>query len=501
MKDGIYKMLQPNQLTVAFIWHMHQPYYKDGLTGQYMMPWVRLHAIKDYLDMVLLLEEFPNVSFTVNLVPSLMEQIEDYINPNTHDQQSKLTIQDENIYTADDKRHILERCFDANVHTKIALISHYESLYQRRERLLHQYGLVSTIPELVLNEAFTDQEYADICALMNLVWFDPMWLDKKRELKQLFEQGQNYSLEDRKRIIQIQRDIIAEILPTYKRLQDEGRLDVTTTPYYHPILPLLVNSDHAKRAMPNSVLPLEAFVAPEDAEMQLKMAVKKYESVFGQKPQGIWPSEQSVSPEVVDLISKFGFEWLVTDEGILAKSLGLGRFDKDGLGNFVHPEVCCRPYSFRNINMLFRHLTLSDLIGFHYDKLSPQQAVDDLYYRLKDIHSRCNASGHQYPIVTIALDGENCWENYAEDGLAFMRALYYRLSLDEELSVSTVSKYFNQLPKIESQQVIRPLQQLHSGSWINSDYHIWIGDTLKNAGWVLLKKTRDDLVFFENQNK
>lgn len=478
--------LNPAQLTVAIIWHMHQPVYKNALTGQYLMPWVRLHAIKDYLDMVLLLKDFPKIKFTVNLVPSLIDQCEDYIQPETHDKQSEITCKE--TLTDEDRVYVLERCFDAPFHTMISKSTHYTDLFNRLTQLKqHTQNTTDWI------KAFSDQELFDICALINLVWFDPFWFEGVKELNRLWEKQSQYTVEDRREIIQIQRDIIASILPTYKKMQEAGQLEVITSPYYHPILPLLINTEHAKRCMPNATLPYDTFSFEEDAKAQLDSAYERYEEIFDTPPAGLWPSEQSISPETLALISKTGFTWAVSDEGNLSKSLGLGRFEKDGLGNLLHPDILAKPYAYNGVKLLFRHLTLSDLIGFHYAKLSPQQAAEDLYWRIKDIHHRCLGAGQQYPVVTIALDGENCWEQFVDDGVPFLRALYQKLSEDDSLNVARVKDYFEAIPN----EIIRPLPQLHSGSWINSDYHIWIGDPVKNAAWALLKKTRDDLVYFE----
>lgn len=465
-------------LSVAFIWHMHQPEYKDDLTGGYLMPWVRLHAIKDYLDMVLILEKYPKIRQTFNLVPVLIDQLEDYCQPDTRDRHLTLTLQD--AYSDEEKTFILKRFFDAAPETMIARSPWYQSLYERRNQCLDQPE-----PDLC---AFTDAEYADIVTLFNLVWFDPLWFEKYPELDALWTKGKGFTLDDRKRVVQIQREIIQQVLPTYKAFQEKGQIEVTTTPYYHPILPLLIDTDSARMAMPGVMLPDEPFRHPEDAEFHVRTAYERYKTVFGMEPPGVWPAEQSISPEAVRMLKKQGFQWAVSSEGNLARSLGV-HFEKDPFGNIHNIDILCQPYQFEGMKLLFRHLTLSDLIGFHYSRLSADEAVSDLMNRLKHIQRRCTQAGLQYPVVTIALDGENCWEHFPNDGHEFLHKLYTALSSDSTLNVCRVRDYLEQVPDT----AVRTLHSLHSGSWINSNFHIWIGDPVKNAAWMHLNRTRTDL--------
>lgn len=467
-------------LSVAFVWHMHQPLYKDHLTGKYLMPWVRLHAIKDYLDMVLILKNFPKIRQTFNLVPSLIEQLDDYAFNNANDYHSELTCKPTSELTDDDKVFILERFFDANYKNMIAPNSYYLSLYNRSKSL----------PANANINNFSEQEYADIMAWFNMVWFDPMWRNETPFLNELYKQQKDFTLEQRKKIIEIQRDIIKLIIPVYKEYQDRGQIEVTTTPYYHPILPLLINTDSAKISRPNVNLPAERFNHPEDAIEQLRKGVENYKEKFGRAPRGIWPSEQSVSPETIKLIANAGFKWAISDEGILASTLGK-EFHRNFYGNLEDPRDLCQPYTVniddKKIDMIFRNIIYSDLIGFHFGKMDSSQAAWELYDRIKDIQQKLVNSTDQY-LLTIALDGENCWEYFPNDGINFLTNLYRNLSEDNSLDITTVSEYLEKHPPNKI------LYTLSSGSWINRDFHIWIGDPAKNTGWNYLKKTRDDLV-------
>lgn len=473
-------------LSVAFVWHMHQPLYKDHLTGKYFMPWVRLHAIKDYLDMVLILKEFPRIKQTFNLVPSLIDQLNDYAYNEAHDIHSALMIKHESEFSDKDKIFILERCFDASYNNLIAPNEYYHQLYQRSKQKSASANLNN----------FSNQEYADIIMWFNLVWFDPMWYEEIPELNKFYNQNKNFSLEQRIRLLEIQRDLIKRVIPTYKEFQDRGQIEVTTTPYYHPIMPLLIDTDSAKISNPNIKLPKERFSHPEDAKEHLLRAISKYEEIFGRPLRGLWPSEQSVSPETIKLIADTGIKWVISDEGVLAASL-CKEFHRNFYGNLEDPRDLCQPYKLdmgiKPVNIIFRNVVYSDLIGFHFGKIDPSQAAWELYDRIKDIQQKLVNSTDNY-LLTIALDGENCWEYYTRDGIPFLKQLYQRLSEDLTLNITTVSDYLDQSPPTKT------LNSLHSGSWINRDFHIWIGDPAKNTGWNYLKNARDDLVRLTNTN-
>jgi alpha-amylase/alpha-mannosidase (GH57 family) len=465
---------------------MHQPLYKDHLTGKYFMPWVRLHAIKDYLDMVLILEDYPEIRQTFNIVPSLVDQLNDYAYNEAHDQHSILMIKPEEEFTNDDKIFILERFFDANYQNMIAKNAYYHSLYQRNKTLSAGSNI----------DNFSSQEYADIIMWFNLVWFDPRWISEIPELKSFVKQEKNFSLEQRKQLLQIQRKIISEIIPAYKAYQEKGQIEVTISPYYHPILPLLIDTNAAQIARPEMQLPEKPFQHPEDAKIHVKRAVKKYKELFGRHPKGMWPSEQSVSPETIKLMADEGIQWAISDEGVLSASLGKD-FHRNFYGNLEKPKELCQPYKInidgKTVDMIFRNVVYSDLIGFQLGKMDPKQAAWELYDRIKDVQDKLSHSTDNH-LVTIALDGENCWEYYDLDGIPFLKNLYTRLSEDTSIDVCTVSEYLEKNPPA------RTLQNIHSGSWINRDFHIWIGDPAKNTGWQYLKNTRDDLIRLIEEN-
>ena len=473
------------KLSVCFVWHMHQPLYKDRLSGSYLMPWVRLHAVKDYLDMPLMLQEFPKIQQTFNLVPSLMEQLEDYGWNRAVDEQLLLTIKPTEDYTPHDRIAILTTSFQANVERQIKPHAHYFELYNKRQRLLdRKHTLQSMIGE------FSDQEFADLATWLNLAWFDPLWYKKNEELRTYLGQQKDFSIERRRRLIEIQRELIRQTIPVYRQLQELGQVEVITSPYYHPILPLLIDSNVARLPNPHCKLPRRLYFHRDDARKQLETGLKFYEEMFQQPARGMWPSELAVSPAALELIAESGIQWVVLDEALLARTLE-GTIYRDDHGNLNSAEMICQPYRLHVgdevVNIFFREVVLSNEISFSYGRRHPQEAASALYLRLKHIQQRL-FNWDREGVVVIALDGENCWETYEDDGNPFLSELYRRLSEDNTLRVCTVSDYLERHPPTTE------LYNIHSGSWIGADYHIWIGDPIKNRAWELLSATRQFLV-------
>lgn len=475
------------KLSIAFVWHLHQPVYKNPLSGEYLMPWVRLHAVKDYLNMALILEEFPKIKQTFNIVPSLIDQLNDYSHNNAQDRHSILTEMEVSELTVEDKNFILDHFFDANYDNMIAPHEEYKKLYEKRHTL-EPYSI----------DSFSQQEYSDILAWYNLIWFDSRWYEEIPELKRLYKKGTGYTLKERKSIIQIQRDIIKLIVPKYKELFQKGQIELSTSPYYHPILPLLADFNSAQRPLLETQLPESADSLLEDAKKQILKSLELFKQTFGKSPAGIWPPEQAISPEILDLMASVGIKWTITDEGILAKSLDK-EFVRNFHGDLESPYDLSKIYKTeadgKEIHFLCRNSVLADLIGFEYGNHDPIAAANDLYERFKNIQSKLQNSPDARHIVTIALDGENCWESYKENGKSFLRKLYEILSEDKTIDVTTVSDY------IKKKAATRILTPLYTGSWIDRSFHLWIGDATKNLAWDCLCKTRQDLVRFSKEKK
>ncbi|MBR8831506.1 MAG: hypothetical protein N5P05_003147 [Chroococcopsis gigantea SAG 12.99] len=477
-------MSQP--LYVAFIWHQHQPLYKStavstDTAAQYRLPWVRLHGVKDYLDLILVLERYPKLHQTVNLVPSLILQLEDYVSGIALDPYLALTVTPETQLTKAQKGFIIENFFDAHYHTLIEPHPRYAQLFNQR----HEKGRSWCLTNWSL------QDYGDLLAWHNLAWIDPLFWDDL-EISQWLQQGQNFSLSDRQRIISKHRQIIGRIIPQHKKMQESGQIEIITSPYTHPILPLLADSEAGRVAVARMALPHHRFQWPEDIARHLKKAWDIYHDRFGSYPNGLWPSEQSVSPAILPYVARQGFKWLCSDEGVLAATLGHS-FGRDEYGNITEPQLLYRPYRLStpegDLSIVFRDHRLSDLIGFTYSGMSPTTAAQDLIGHLENIARSLPQEMDNPALVTIALDGENCWEHYQRDGLPFLETLYQTLSDHKNIQLVTVAEYLEKHPPTVS---IAP-ETLHSGSWIDANFTTWIGDKAKNKAWDYLAAARQVL--------
>ncbi len=469
------------QLHIAFLWHMHQPYYKDPFTGVYRLPWVRLHGTKDYLDMAAALEEFPDIKQTFNLVPSLLEQIIDYTDNNAKDAFLEVTLKKASELTDDERVFILENFFLANWDTMVRPFPRYYELLLKRGLRFSRTDLRRTI------RYFTDGDFLDLQALFNLTWIDPIFRAQDAFLSQLVAKGKEFTEEEKRLLVEKQFSLLRAIIPKYKELSQRGQIEISTTPFYHPILPLLWDTNTAREPVPEVRLPKRRFSHPEDAKKQIEMAVEYYEALFGRKPGGMWPSEGSVSEDVVRAFHEAGIQWIATDEDILARSLREGL--RGSSGNVLKPEILYSAYEYSGVSMIFRDHKISDLLGFVYSGWDPKSAAHDLIDRLLQIQG--SLPQHERYIVPIILDGENAWEYYRNDANDFFRYLYEGLSKNERLKTTTVSEF------LELQGRRRKLERLAAGSWIYANFNVWIGHEEDNTSWDYLTETRDALEKFQ----
>lgn len=479
----------PHPLYVAFIWHQHQPLYKSRLENKYRLPWVRLHGTKDYLDLVLLLERYPKLHQTVNLVPSLLLQLEDYAAGRAFDPYLSIALTAAETLNREQRLFAIDHFFDAHHRTLIDPHPRYAELYQQHQEKGQEWCL----------EHWQPQDYSDLMAWHNLAWIDPLFRQDP-EIAAWLDQGKGFTLSDRQRIYSKQQAIISRIIPQHRQMQERGQLEITTTPYTHPILPLLTDTDAGRVAIPKMKLPRFRFQWAEDIPRHLSKAKQVYRERFGCEPRGLWPSEQSVSPAILPDIAAQGFQWLCSDEAVLGWTLQ-HFFHRDGVGTVQEPELLYRPYRLEtpegDLAIVFRDHRLSDLIGFSYSAMESRRAATDLVGQLEAI-SRTLKSRQSHPggtaldcpwLVTIALDGENCWEFYELDGKPFLENLYQILSEHPTIKLVTVSEFLDQFPPT----VTLPADQIHSGSWVDGSFSTWIGDPAKNRAWDLLTQARQTL--------
>jgi alpha-amylase/alpha-mannosidase (GH57 family) len=475
--------MKKNRLAIAIMWHQHQPYYKNS-SGIYQMPWVRFHGTKDYLDMLMVLQEFPDIRQNFNVVPSLLAQIEDYVRNSAGDTIGELSEKSADKLTLDDKRKIFEKFFIINVNNMIKPYSRYYELYLKYKNFQKDVDDLNTIP------SFSADDFRDL-----QVWYNLSWIGvesrKNPEVDKLFKKGRRYTESDKQVLFQAIRKILEYIIPTLKKMWMENQLELSTSPFYHPIVPLLCDTAVGKEAASYITLPQQRFVHPEDAEEQVERGLAYFEKLFGRRPDGMWPSEGSVSMESLEILARQGVKWAATDEGILANTLKK---------KYSHHRIY-QPYLLEtgrnSIHLFFRDHYLSDAIGFIYSNWPYQQAAADFINRLHAIRSmlleKYGENELSNFVVPVILDGENCWEYYETDGKPFLRQLYKTISEDDLIESVTFGEMITRNKKPEK------LTSLHPGSWINSNFNIWIGSEEDNKSWDILTQTRQFLASQESE--
>ncbi len=434
------------------------------------MPWVRLHGVKGYFDIPSIVEKFENIKLTVNIVPSLLEQLIDYGNKNGEDIYLKLSLKPAKQMTTEEKVFVIDNFFSVNHQIHLPKGSRYLNLFKLRSETKDQHILKQRVT------LFSEQDITDLQMLFNLSWFGFTAKEKYPLINELISKKQNYTIEEVKEVINIQREIIASLIPLYSKLQKTGKIEISVSPYYHPILPLVYNSDFANRCQ-NTALP-ETFSYKEDAKKHIDDAINYFEKVFSQKPKGMWPSEGSVSPEILELIKESKIEWIATDEEILKNS----GFKEKHRYSYIY-----KPYKFQTkngyINCIFRDKNLSDMIGFRCHKVSSTDAVKMFLSELKEIENYHQKNKEEL-VIPIVLDGENPWEYYQNSGKDFLEKLFIEIEKNKNLQTETINNVIEHTQKSET------LKQIHTGSWINANFKIWIGHSETNRAWSYLLKTR-----------
>ncbi|HIJ87605.1 MAG TPA: glycoside hydrolase [Desulfuromonadales bacterium] len=461
-------------LDVVIVWHMHQPFYKDPLKNEYALPWTYLHGIKDYFDMPAIVEDTPGARAVFNLVPSLIEQLLEYASGTAVDpflEKGKATPSELSL---EDRVFVLENFFSANRQHMIEPSNRYlELLYMAGE------GKPGSAAERVKH--FSDQDLLDLQVWFFLAWTGEAARRRYPAFAALVAKGENFTAADKNLLFSTQREVLQAILPLYQRLHAEGRIELSVTPYYHPILPLLCDQKMAQTAMPKVTLPLAGFCHPEDARAQIRRGIAYFRKIFGFNPTGMWPSEGSVSNEVLTLIAGSGITWIATDEEILEKSMD------GGLG--VGKERLYRPWRYSSshgeIGTFFRDHQLSDLIGFTYSQWETGRAVTDLCGRLDSIRSSLGGDGR---VVSIILDGENAWEYYPDNAYDFLQGMYKGIASSATLRLTTCSDV------LKDTTFEGRLHTIFPGSWINGNYAIWIGHPEENLAWDLIARAREAAV-------
>ncbi len=470
------------KIRLVLLWHMHQPFYKDMVTGEYRLPWVRLHALKDYYGMVKLLDEFPGVHQNFNLVPSLVAQIQDYASGQAHDPFLDVISKPATDLSLADRRFALRYLFQANPVNMIGRYPRYRELWER-------YRSTCESPEGP-ESYFVTRDYADLQVLSQLAWFDEVFLTEP-DIAELVQKGEDFTRDDQLLVIERQREILAKVLPAYAEAAKRGSIELSATPFYHPILPLLCDTNAGAESTPGLPLPTRHFKHPDDATTQIRRALDSHEMLFGARPKGLWPSEGSVSEEALKLAAREGIQWMATDEGVLGRTLdyNFARYNNDHL----HVDGAERLYNIyryekgdTRMHMVFRDHRLSDLIGFVYSGMPAQDAAKHLIQNIKDSAQPVLESGKN-AVVSIILDGENAWEYYPQSGREFLRRFYDALQRDEQIEPVTISEAIER----HGEENLGQLKRLVPGSWIDANFNVWIGASEDNLAWDLLAEARD----------
>jgi alpha-amylase/alpha-mannosidase (GH57 family) len=465
-------------LSVCFLWHMHQPIYKSPFDENYLLPWVRLHAVKDYLDMALLIEAVPGMKAVINMVPSLLVQIQEYADGSAIDRFLLCSQKPADRLSEEDKSFLLQNFFMVYRERKIAPSPRYSELLQKRGEESLSFAEAA--------KGFTDQDYLDLQVHFNLAWCGPS-LRKNAGISKLIGKDSGFTEEEKQQLLSNQKGILRQIIPTLRRLQQQGQIEISFSPFFHPILPLLCDTDEARRAKPAVHLPENRFQFPEDAEDQIRMAAEFHETLWGQPPQGMWPSEGAVSNQTLDAAIRQGVRWVATDQAILQRSLT----PRGAALPPLSPEDLYTNYDYHNsagrISLFFRNQILSDLIGFTYSSWEERRAAENFFTKLLEEKNRLSHSDHH--ILSIIMDGENAWEYFPEGGEVFLTTLYQKIVASDQLQPLTFSEFLDR----QNRNPSPILPSVSPGTWIQADFSTWIGEPAKNKAWDCLYHARKTL--------
>jgi len=484
------------KLFLALLWHQHQPLYRAGAAGasagSRTEPWVRLHALRDYYSMAALVADHPDVHLTINLTPVLLQQIEDYAERGASDRALELTTKPAGRLAAVEREEMLGTFFDADWHNQIFPHPRYRELF----RLRQERGRPAV------------QDLRDLQMWFNLAWFGKEFRDgevtlvtgETASVRRFVEQGRGFALADIRAMVTEQHKILRAVAPIHRMLMERGQIELSTTPFHHPILPPLIDTDAAAIDRPGATHP-RRFAHPEDADAQVRLAVEQHERFFGRRPRGMWPAEGAVSQAAIPLFARPGVRWIATDAGVLARSGRWGYRADD-------PNVLCQPYRVEEggsaVSVFFRDTALSDRIGFWYQRYGDGgAAAREFLAEIKERFVR-RIEGDGDRVLTVVLDGENAWGGYRDDARPFLHALYELLAQDHEVRTVTFTEYLEGAParrlRPHPGQAQAQVFGLFPGSWIDEfgsapgvDLGTWIGEPEENRAWDLLGRVRDEL--------
>ncbi len=472
---------QPRPLDLVLLWHMHQPDYRDQASGEFLLPWVYLHAIKDYTDMAWHLEHHPGMRAVVNWVPVLLDQLEDYAEQfaggKLRDPLLRLLAHDPaQPLVASERACIAERCLHGN---NTGTIQHYPP-YKR----LHELYRICDGHGHAALAYLSDEFFYDVLVWYHLAWTGETVRRESELVPRLMAIGEYFGYEHRRQLLQLIGELVSGVIGRYARLAAKGQIELSTTPHYHPLAPLLLDFQSAREAEPKAALPETADYpgGRERVAAHLCSALASHERRFGAAPRGLWPAEGSVSAPLLGLLSDKGIAWAASGEQVLANSLGTAQSGE------ARPRYLYRPYRLpaaAGLVLFFRDDKLSDRIGFEYQKWHGSDAAANFVGELE--HIAAQALPHERPLVSVILDGENAWEHYPYNAYYFLSALYQTLETHPTIRSTTFSAFLQEAaapaPAGPAPAAVHSLERLVAGSWVFGNFATWIGSSDKNRAW------------------
>ncbi len=469
-------MSAKSPLNIVLCWHMHQPQYCDQISGIYQLPWTYLHATKDYIDMAAHLEEVPESRAVVNFAPVLLEQLSDYAGQVNGFLSENKGIRDPLLAALacpvmpsnkEQRMELVGACLRANELRSIKRFEHYQ-------KLAEMAGWFHEHPSGMLYVG--DQFITDLLVWYHLSWMGETVRRSNGLVQQLMEKGTGFTLHDRRQLLKLIGELLSSVIDRYRELAEKGQVELSMTPYAHPILPLLLDIETAREAMPDITLPqLASYPGGEErVEWHIKEGIATFEQYFGTRPTGCWPSEGGVSAAALQMLEQHGFTWAASGESVYRHS----QANDENV-----PLSGCSLYQGFNVGggklaCFFRDDGLSDLIGFTYSDWHADDAVGNLIDHLENIAA--STRDQDSPLVSIILDGENAWEHFPENAYYFLNTLYKRLSEHPGLNMTTYTEYLSESRRLPN------IKKLVSGSWVYGTFSTWIGDKDKNRGWDML---------------
>ncbi|HXZ58631.1 MAG TPA: glycoside hydrolase family 57 protein [Steroidobacteraceae bacterium] len=464
------------RLPVAVLWHMHQPQYRDALTGQYTLPWTYLHAIKDYTDMAAHLEGNPGARAVVNFSPVLLEQLEDIATRVAAHLSSGVPLPDPVLALLGPDPLPTETA------PRLALLK--ACLRAQRKQMIERFGPYLELATIADTLATAERVgYASDRFIHDLaVWYHLAWLGETVRradplVAQLTERGRDFSAAQRRSLLRLIGELVGQVVPRYRRLAERGQCELSMTPYAHPIIPLLLDFRSARDTVPDIQLPEHAAYpgGAARAAWHVEEALRVFTRAFGQRPAGCWPAEGAISAATLELLAAHGFRWAASGGAVLRNSL-----ERSDARAAREARSYNRPYRAQGVPLdcFFRDDALSDLIGFTYATWHGDDAAHNLVSELTQLARRYD--GDSKHAVLIALDGENAWEHYPFNGYYFLRALYALLANHPLIELTTLSGC------LERGAQAVPLPRLAAGSWVHGTLATWMGDPAKNRAWDLL---------------